>query len=651
MMLLPVVVAACGGGSGSDTPSTGLAAPSGFAVDYRTKGYSFQWEVSTGASRYELFEDPDGTVGPQPEVMVGSANNRSITSFFHEVRSAQLYERVNATYRLRACDSSSCGDFTAPLRPDAAQAIGYFKASNSGPGDTFGNAVALSSDAMTLAVGAPGERSKAACITVVSDNAVCDQADDSIANAGAVYVFSRANRFSTWVQTAYLKASNNRAFKVPTYIDNGPRFGTSLALSADGTLLAVGSPGETSSAQGVNGDASSTQTQGAGAVYVFKSFPSALNRIWRQEAYIKASNTRPQASYGVDIMGYYVRDPQRFGATVALSADGSLLAVGAPGEGSKAAGVNGDQSDNSMPLAGAVYTYTRTSVGTDSTPATWAHQAYLKASNPAPFAQFGAALALAADGQTLAVGASSERNAPAGTSAGQGDTSLPVVGAAYVFSQNGSGTWSQQGRLQASNPGNGDQFGHAMAISADGNTLAVGAVGESSESTGVNNTPGARTQIGAGAAYLFTRSNATWRQQAHLKPSNTQANAWFGSSMALSSDGNTLAVGSMAEASSGRGFNANQADRSASGAGAAYLFARSGSTWAQSAYLKAPNTDPGDLFGASVALSADGKTMAVGATAESSLATGVQGNQADNTALPGVPSQGIPTGVGAVYLY
>lgn len=648
LMAIPLALTACGG-SGSDAPTPGIAAPSDFAVGYGIKGYTFTWTASAGASRYELLEDPDGPAGPLPEVIAGSANTGDITAFTHHMTSTLLHQRVNASYRLRACDASGCGTPTAAITPDVAQAIGYFKASNSGQGDTFGHAVALSSDGMVMAVGAPGERSQVACIAAVTDNAVCDQSDDSIANAGAVYVFSRANRFSTWVQTAYIKASNNRAFNTPFYIDNGPRFGASLALSADGTLLAVGAPGETSSTQGVNGDATDTRTQGAGAVYVFKSFRSALNRLWLQEAYIKASNTRPQASYNVDIMGYYVRDPQRFGATVALSADGSLLAVGAPGEGSKAAGVNGDQSDNSMPLAGAVYTYARS--GGDSTSATWTHQAYLKASKPASFAQFGAAVALAADGKTLAVGALSERNAPADTTAGQADTSLPVIGAAYVFSQNASGAWSQQGHLKASNPGNGDQFGQALAISADGNTLAVGAVGESSEATGVNSAPGARTQTRAGAAYLFTRSSGAWSQQAYIKPSNTQANAWFGSSLALSFDGSTLAVGAMAEASSGRGFSASQTDRSASNAGAAYLFARSGSTWTQSAYLKAPNTDAGDFFGASIALSSDGTSMAVGATAENSLATGIQGNQADNTARPAVPLQGIPTGVGAVYLY
>lgn len=649
-----LLLSACGSGSDSEAPSTGIAAPTGFTVSYgsiRGKGYTFTWSASTGASRYELFEDPDGPAGPQPEAIAGSTYNGTITSFIHEVKSALLHERVNASYRVRACDSTGCGAFTATITPDVTMAIGYFKASNSGEGDAFGKAVALSSDGMTMAVGAPGERSKATCITVIADDSVCDQTDESIANAGAVYVFSRDNKYMAWAQTAYIKASNNRSYQVQSYIDTGPQFGASLALSADGTLLVVGAPGETSNARGVNGDATNTQTQGAGAVYVFKSHQSSLNRLWRQEAYIKASNTRPQPDYGVDMMGYYVRAPQNFGAAVAVSADGSSLAVGAPGEGSKAAGVNGDQNDNSSPRAGAVYTFTRSSSSSDSTPATWTHRAYLKASNPAASAEFGAALAMAADGRTLAVGAWGERSASGGINGNQGDAFMVAAGATYVFSLSGDGQWSQHAYVKAGNPGVFDQFGYRLALSADGSTLAVGSIGESSNTSGINGTPWASSMIRAGAAYVFTRSNATWSQQAYIKPSNTQADGWFGWSLALSADGGTLAVGSMAEASSGRGFNANPADRSAGGAGAAYMFQRSGSTWAQKAYIKAPNTDAGDLFGASIALSADGKTMAVGSTAEDSLATGVQGNQADNTGRPGVPQYGIPVGVGAVYLY
>lgn len=651
MMAVPVMLAACGGGSGSDAPSTGIAAPAGFTVGYGTKGYTFQWSASVGASRYELFEDPDGPAGPQPEVIVGGANDHTITAFFHQIKSAQLHERVNATYRLRACDGTGCGAFTAAITPDVTQAIGYFKASNGEAIDAFGSAVALSADGRVMAVSATGERSNATCPTTSS----CDQADNSIANAGAVYVFSRNNSYGLWTLASYLKAGNNRAYDNGRYLDNGPRFGASLALSADGSTLVVGAPGETSSAKGVNGDASDTQTQGAGAAYVFKaigsSLPHGLSMKWVQEAYLKASNTRPKADYSVDIMGYYVRDPQSFGSSVAVSSDGNLVAVGAPGEGSKATGINGDQSDHSAIRAGAVYTYSRSSSGAGGG-STWAHQAYLKASNTnsAGWQYFGESIALSGDGSTLAVGAPRESSGATGVNGNQQDQSASGSGAVYVFTQDNKG-WSQQAYVKASNTAANDRFGLKLALSADGNTLAVGAQNETASGTGINNPPGARTLVRAGAAYLFTRSSGAWSQQAYLKASNTGQDHWYGSSLALSADGNTLAVGAMAEASSARGISGKQADSSAGGAGAAYVYQRSGGTWSQRAYLKASNTDAGDLFGASIALSGDGTTLAVGATGEDSLAKDIQGNQADNSGSPAYPAIPLPVSVGAVYLY
>ncbi|MBV7542269.1 FG-GAP repeat protein [Acidovorax sp. sic0104] len=653
LLALPLALAACGGGSGSPEAS-GPPAPAGFEASpgTRTKGYLFTWNASASATRYELFEDPDGASGPLPEAQIAQTPS---TSYAVDLQNKLLHERVNATYRVRACDASGCGPFTAALTPDIAQAIGYFKASNSGKGDAFGSAVALSSNGLTMAVGAPGERSNATCIAAVTTDSGCDFANDSIVNAGAVYVFSRATRAPVWVQTGYLKASNNRAYDVQGYLDNGPRFGTSLALSADGTVLVVGAPGETSSARGVNGNSANTQTQGAGAVYVFKSFQSPFNRIWRQEAYIKASNTLAQAVYNTDIMGRYVRAPQAFGTSVALSADGALLAVGAPGDRSNATGVNGDQQDSSLELAGAVYTYARSIPSTDSgdTPeATWTHRAYLKASNTrGPFGlRFGASVALAGDGLTLAVGAPFENGGSPGVNGNQDDTSANYAGAVYMFTQR-SGEWSQQAYVKASNPGSGDAFGGKVALSANGDTLAVGAQEETASGTGVNKPQGERTLARAGAAYLFTRSAGAWSQQAYLKSSNTGMGQWYGSSLALSADGNTLAVGAMGEASSARGINGKQADNTADGAGAAYVYQRSGDTWTQRSYLKASNTDAGDLFGASVALSGDGTTLAVGATSEDSTASTVQGDQADNSGAPVLPTLGPTPSVGAVYMY
>ena len=133
---------------------------------------------------------------------------------------------------------------------------------------------------------------------------------------------------------------------------------------------------------------------------------------------------------------------------------------------------------------------------------------------------------------------------------------------------------------------------------------------------------------------MFVRTGSTWTQQAYLKASNTGANDNFGWSVAL--DGDTAVIGSEEEGSAATGVDntsPGQADDSASGSGAVYVFVRTGSSWAQQAYVKASNTDAGDEFGSAVAVA--GNTLAVGAQLESSAATGVNSTnpgQSDNTA-------------------
>ena len=141
--------------------------------------------------------------------------------------------------------------------------------------------------------------------------------------------------------------------------------------------------------------------------------------------------------------------------------------------------------------------------------------------------------------------------------------------------------------------------------------------------------------------YVFTRSGSEWEQQAYIKASNTDGSDAFGDSVSLSADGNTLAVGASSEASSATGVNGDQNDNAAEDAGAVYVFRRMGSIWEQQAYIKASNADADDLFGNSVSLSADGNTLAVGALGEESNATGINGDQNDNSV----------DRAGVVYLY
>jgi hypothetical protein len=345
---------------------------------------------------------------------------------------------------------------------------------------------------------------------------------------------------------------------------------------------------------------------------------AALSTADTLATYIKASNTDAG-----DQLGY----------SVAMSGDGNTLAVGAPSESSAASGINGNQTDNSLPQAGAVYVYVHSVNG-------WSQQAYIKSSNPDLRDQFGLALALSADGNTLAVGTGFEDSSAKGINGNQLDNNASQSGAVYVFTRNGI-VWTQQAYIKASNTETGDEFGLAVTLSGDGNTLAVGAKLEDSSATGINGNQNDNSATDSGAVYIFSRAGTTWSQSTYVKASNTEANDWFGNSVALSSDGNTLAVGANLEDSAATGINGNQGDNSATDSGAVYVFVRSGGTWGQQAYVKASNTDPGDWFGISTSLSGDGNTMIVGACCEDSNAKGLNGNQADNSA----------PGAGAAYLF
>jgi hypothetical protein len=467
------------------------------------------------------------------------------------------------------------------IDPTAQQA--YLKASNteavafpSTANDYFGSAVAISGD--TVVVGAPNEASAA---TGVNGN----QADNSAEGSGAAYVFVRSG--STWTQQAYLKASNTGA---------GDFFGDRVAISGD--TVVVGALSEASATTGVNGNQSDNSAANAGAAYIFVR----SGNTWSQQAYVKASNT---GTFDV------------FGSSVAISGD--TVVIGALGEASAATGVNGNQADNSFRGAGAAYIFVRSG-------SAWSQQAYLKASNTCTFETFdvfGSSVAISGD--TVVVGAPDEDSAATGVNGNQADYIAQGSGAAYVFVRSGS-TWTQQAYLKASNTEANDGFATSVAIS--GNTVVVGAIGEASAATGVNGNQSDNSAFGAGAAYVFVRNGSTWSQQAYVKASNAGMYDGFGGSVAISGD--TVVVGAEREDSAATGVNGNQAANSAEGAGAAYAFVRSGSTWTQQAYLKASNTQTEDIFGRSVAISGD--TVVVATPVEASAATGVNGNQSDNSA-------------------
>ena len=120
-----------------------------------------------------------------------------------------------------------------------------------------------------------------------------------------------------------------------------------------------------------------------------------------------------------------------------------------------------------------------------------------------------------------------------------------------------------------------DRFGQTLALSADGSVLAVGASGEDSAAAGLGGNSLDNSSSNSGAAYVFVRNAGLWSQQAYLKASNSEAEDWFGGAVALSADGNTLAVSARQEGSAATGVGGNQTDNSAKTSGAVYVFTRS----------------------------------------------------------------------------
>jgi hypothetical protein len=209
---------------------------------------------------------------------------------------------------------------------------------------------------------------------------------------------------------------------------------------------------------------------------------------------------------------------------------------------------------------GAAYVFVRSG-------SSWTEQQKLAGSVSPQSFNFGFSVALS--GNTAVVGAH-------GTNKNQGE--------AHVFVLSGS-SWIEQRTLTASDAQIGDEFGVSVALS--GSTAIVGARNKASGQA-----------LGQGAAYVFVRSGSSWDEQ-KLPASDGVADDKFGSSVAL--DGDTAIVGAAGKAS---------------GQGAAYVFVRSGSSFAYQQTLTAMGGAPSDQFGFSVALSGD--TAIVGAPANTS---------------------------------
>jgi len=376
--------------------------------------------------------------------------------------------------------------------------------------DSFGTSVAVSEDGTTAIIGANADE------------------DPNGDNAGSAYVFTDSD--GSWSQATKLTADDG---------DGGDSFGASVALTADGTTAVIGADGD----EDPNGEDS--VYGGAGSAYVFEE----SDDTWSQSAKLAANDGDGGDS---------------FGSSVAVSDDGTTAVVGA----------NNDEDPNGDG-AGSAYVFT-------DSDGSWSQQAKLFADDGDYDDRFGDSVALSDDGTTAVIGAYDDE-----------DPNGVYAGSAYVFTDSG-GSWSQQAKLTADDGTEDDWFGKSVTVSADASTAIVGAPEVS--------------RGGDGAAYVFEESDGTWSQQAKLTGGDDIASGSLGRSAAISNDGTIAVVGAYTDDTPNPDYVGDHGS-----AGTAYVFGASDGSWSQQAKLTAEDGDEDDEFGWAVGLSDDGTTAVIGA--------------------------------------
>jgi trimeric autotransporter adhesin len=405
-----------------------------------------------------------------------------------------------------------------PVRVDPLIQQAQLSATAVTAGSYVGESVAVSGDGSTVVVGATGADS----------------------GQGAVYVFSEpAGGWTSGTQTATLTVSSGTS---------GEEFGLSVAVSSDGSTVAVGAPETT-----VGGHTDQ------GTAYVFVKPAGG----WTSETQTATLEESSGAS------------GDKFGDSVSVSGDGSTLVAGAA-----YATVATDSAGH-----GAAYVFSEPGGGWASAPPR-TQTATLTTSNSGSIVYLGSSVAISNDGSTIAAGAAS---ATVGSASGQGEV--------FVFDEPGGG-WSsetQTSRLTASTGLSGDGLGSSVAVATSGSTVVSGAL----------YAPDSGGGVGPGAAYVFSEpaqgwpSEPTGTQTATLTAANTAVGD-FGESVAISSaEGSTIVVGAPFQ-----GFGGTTLQE-----GAAYVFSEPTGGWASETQTSELSASNSVTFGWSVAASADGSSV------------------------------------------
>ena len=469
------------------TASSFATVPSGFVSHLNT-----DWELAT---------DIDFTT----VVYSSLADNVNLTAITVSLAANTVfYARV----RYRSVSSTSAWspviDFMSLASYFPTNESAILTASDKAANDNFGYWVAVDGIGTRVVIGA-------------------DKANPgSLNDAGKAYIFRREE--TSWIEEAILSASDKSSTAY---------FGCSVAITELGDRVIIGA--YLSNPGGIND---------AGAAYIF----SRSGTVWTQEAIISGSDKAGVDWFGlcvsIDatgtrvIAGAYLADPgglsaagkayifsragtvwaqeailtasdkatpDRFAYSVAMAGMGDRVAIGAysakPGE---------------LTDAGKTYVFSRTGTA-------WTEEAILTASDKAANDQFGIAVAIDNTGTRVVVG--SYFGDPGGIS---------NAGKVYIYSRTGT-TWVEEAILSASDKASGDVFGYSVSINATGDRVTVGSP---------NNDPD--NLISAGKAYLFTRTNTTWAQEAILTASDKAAGDTFGISIAVSYSGSLIAIGAKA---------------------------------------------------------------------------------------------------------
>ena len=345
---------------------------------------------------------------------------------------------------------------------------------------------------------------------------------------------------------------------------------------------------EDSDAVGINGDESNNAAPDSGAVFLFEvretEFEENVSENVQKEIPVEGV-----LFYSAYLKGY---QSDHFGETVAVSGDGTIIAVGAPFDDSVA-------SDS-----GSVDIFEKGFTGL------WIQTAHLKPSDVETGDLFGISLSVSADGTTIAIGAIGE------------DTDELDSGCVFIFEKI-SMSWVQTAFIKPNVVGSSDEFGSSVALTGDGNVLAVGAVGEDSSAVGINGDDKIDDATDSGCVYIFEKTDGNWTQKFYVKASNSEGGDRFGRDVAVSGDGSVIVVGADGEDSSSRGINGDSTNNGATDSGSVFVFTRSKDSMTQTSYIKASNSETKDGFGHSVAISDDGNTLAVGAPSANSVAGSV----------------------------